>query len=211
VGAFGRLEVASEPSGASVSVDGVRRGTTPLALDGVAAGDRRVVIANGSTTITRTVRITPGATASVVASVAPRGTAGGWVQIKAPFEMQVSEDGELLGTTRAERLMLPTGRHQLVVGNPAYEFSTSATVDIVADRTASVQVDVPNGTMHVNAIPWAEVSIDGRPYGVTPLGNLSLSVGPHEVTFRHPQFGERRRTVQVAARTPVRVGVDFNQ
>ncbi len=209
--ATGRLEISSDPPGANVSVDGVRRGVTPLAIDSVDAGEHRVAISNGTTTITRTVRLAAGATASVMASVAPRGTSGGWVSFRTPFEMQVFEEGELIGTTRAERLMLPAGRHQLLIANSAYEFSTAATVDVAADRTASVRVDVPNGTVHINAIPWAEVSIDGRAYGVTPLGNLSVPVGPHDIVFRNPQFGERRRTVQVTARTPVRVGVDFNQ
>jgi hypothetical protein len=53
------------------------------------------------------------------------------------------------------------------------------------------------------------VSIDGRPVGTTPLGNLSLPIGSHEVVWRHPEFGERRRTITVAARSPLRIGMEF--
>jgi serine/threonine-protein kinase len=63
----------------------------------------------------------------------------------------------------------------------------------------------------VNALPWAEVSLDGRPLGITPLGNISVPIGSHEVVWRHPQLGERRRTVAVTASSAVRVGMDFSK
>jgi hypothetical protein len=47
--------------------------------------------------------------------------------------------------------------------------------------------------------------------GQTPLSSLSLAVGPHQVTFRHPQFGERTERIVVTARGVNRVAVDFNK
>jgi serine/threonine-protein kinase len=72
-------------------------------------------------------------------------------------------------------------------------------------------VTIPNGSLSISALPWAEVLVDRRPVGTTPLGNLSVPVGTHEIVWRHPQLGERTRTVTVPARTPVRVGVDFSR
>jgi len=54
------------------------------------------------------------------------------------------------------------------------------------------------------------VFVDGRSFGVTPLGSISLPTGSHEVVWRHPQFGEKRRTVVVGAQTPARATVDLN-
>ena len=34
-------------------------------------------------------------------------------------------------------------------------------------------------------------------YGETPLGNLSIVPGEHEIVFRHPQLGERREKIIV--------------
>ena len=45
--------------------------------------------------------------------------------------------------------------------------------------------------------------------GETPLGNLPVTIGPHEVIFRHPQFGEKRQAVSVTLNAPVRVTVDM--
>ena len=47
--------------------------------------------------------------------------------------------------------------------------------------------------------------------GVTPLGNIKVPIGSHEIVWRHPTLGERKRVVQVTAKTPVRVGMDFRQ
>jgi hypothetical protein len=62
-----------------------------------------------------------------------------------------------------------------------------------------------------NAVPWAEVWVDGQRFGETPLGNVRLPVGPHEVVFRHPQLGERRTVAMVRADSAERVTVSFER
>ena len=208
----GRLEVTSDPPGARVTVDGVQRGATPLTLTDVAIGERRIVIGADQTTVQRTVSVTAGATSTVmVALAAPAGSAGGFARLETPIEMQVFEGGQLIGTTTASRLMLPAGRHDLEVGSVALEFRAPIRIDIQAGRTTTVNVPIPNGSLSVNALPWAEVLIDGQPAGTTPLGNLTVPIGTHEIVWRHPQLGERSRTVTVPARTPVRLGMDLSR
>ena len=63
--------------------------------------------------------------------------------------------------------------------------------------------------MAINAIPWAEVLVDGTRVGETPIGNITVPIGTHEVIFRHPELGERRLTVTVTTGEPVKVGVDL--
>ena len=112
--AAGRLEVTSEPPGSPVKVDGAAAGTTPLVLDGLKAGNHKIIVGSGDTAFKRTVTVVPGATASIVASIGQQALAsGGWLTFKAPFDMQVFEDGRQVGTTSADRLMLPTGTHRL--------------------------------------------------------------------------------------------------
>jgi hypothetical protein len=53
------------------------------------------------------------------------------------------------------------------------------------------------------------VFIDGQRVGETPIGNLSVPIGPHEVVFRHPQFGEKRHAISVTLSGPVRLSVDM--
>jgi hypothetical protein len=70
---------------------------------------------------------------------------------------------------------------------------------------------MPTGTISLNATPWAEVFIDGRSVGVTPIANAQVSVGQHDLAWRHPQLGEKRSTVVVGAQTPARATMDLNQ
>jgi hypothetical protein len=81
--------------------------------------------------------------------------------------------------------------------NTAVGFRTQQTVTIKAGQIVALTVTPPPGRLSINASPWAQVSIDGNPVGETPLANVTAPVGEHEVTFRHPQLGERRETVLV--------------
>ncbi|ODS52040.1 MAG: hypothetical protein ABS36_17925 [Acidobacteria bacterium SCN 69-37] len=212
VASTGRLEIRSATPGTPVAVDGVASGVTPVTIDAIAPGAHRVAIGTGATAVYRTVTVEAGATATVTAPApAPSGALGGWLVFTAPFPMQVFEHGRLLGTTRADRLMLPAGSHDLTLVAEDYELQLAATTAVGAGRTAEVPVVVPNGQLSINAVPWAEVWLDGQPLGTTPLANLPVVVGDHEVVWRHPEFGERRRTIRVTARTPTRVGTDLTQ
>ena len=65
--------------------------------------------------------------------------------------------------------------------------------------------------MSINAVPWAEVFIDGTRVGETPLGNLPQTLGPHEIVFRHPQLGERRVNTLVTLKETNRISMDMRQ
>jgi PEGA domain len=208
----GRLEVTSDPAGAEVVIDGTIKGTTPFVVPAIAPGAHRVVIANAETTVNRNVTVNAGATASVVASLA-RGTtrtAAGLVTIQSPIELDILEGKKRLGTTESGVKLTP-GRHVLELVAVALDFRATMSVDVPSSGTASAAVAVPNGVLSVNASPWAEVFVDGKSMGITPLANLSVLIGTHEILWRHPQFGERRQTVVVKAQTPVRIGMDFNR
>ena len=84
-------------------------------------------------------------------------------------------------------------------------------VHVNAGKTTTTRIDVPNGTMSLNAAPWAEVFVDGERVGETPIGNLSRPIGRHEVIFRHPQLGERHETVVVTLQGTARLGVDLQK
>jgi hypothetical protein len=205
------LEVASDPPGARVSVNGLSRGVTPLVLDELPAGSHTVSIFLHGAAVQRTVRLGPGRTAAVIASFAPRGPVEGWLSIQASFEMQVREYGALVGTTSAGRLAMPAGRHEVMLVSEAYGFRTRAEIQISSGEVTTLAIQVPSGLLSVTALPWAEVWIDGKPAGATPLTDLPVPVGPHELVFAHPEFGERRQSVAVTAAAPAHVSVDFTR
>jgi len=105
--------------------------------------------------------------------------------------------------------MITAGRHELDLVNDTLGYRASRVVVVGAGKVASISLDLPMGVINLNAAPWAEVWIDGRRVGETPIGNLSVSIGPHEVVFKHPQFGEKRQAISVTLGAPVRLSVDM--
>jgi hypothetical protein len=81
----------------------------------------------------------------------------------------------------------------------------------MAGQTTPIRVDPPKVSVSVNARPWAEVLLDGSSVGQTPIANLLVAVGPHEMVFRHPQLAERRQTITVTAKGPNRVAADLTR
>ena len=80
--------------------------------------------------------------------------------------------------------------------NEALGYRTTRSVEVAPGRVTAVRAGLPKGSMAVNALPWAEVSIDGeRASG--PHRQRLRTVGTHEIVFRHPELGERRTTATV--------------
>jgi hypothetical protein len=210
---FGHLIVRSEPAGARVLVGGVERGIAPVTLDDLSPGEHEVTLQTDAATSRHTVVVQAGSTASLVVPIAGAvaGPVSGWVTIKAPFRMEIYQQGRLLGTNEAERLMMTAGRHELELVNDALGYRVTRVVQVPPGRTATIDLEVPRGVVNLNAIPWAEVWIGGQKVGDTPIGNLSVPIGAHEVIFRHPQFGEKRHAISVTLGAPVRVSVDMKQ
>ena len=210
----GMLVVHSQPAGANVTVDGVARGVTPLTVEGLASGDHEVILQGATGTSRHTVKVLAGTTASLVAPATPAapatdGPVSGWISVKAPFLIEIREDGNLIGTTETDRLMLAAGRHVLEFANQTVGYRQSRTVHVVPGKVVALAIELPQGTVNLNASPWAEVWLDGRRIGETPIGNLAVPIGPHEIVFRHPELGEKKHAVSVTTAAPVRLSVSM--
>jgi hypothetical protein len=209
----GQLQIQSQPAGARVSVDGVDRGVAPLTVSSLSPGDHEVVLKSDAGTARQVVSVQAGATASLVAPVSggenTSGPVSGWVSVTAPVSVEIREGGKLLGTSDADRLMLAAGKHELEIGNEMLGYRVTRVVQVPPGKVAPIKIDLPNGVVNLNASPWAEVWIDGKRVGETPIGNLSVPIGPHEVVFKNPQLGEKRHAISVSLAAPVRVSIDM--
>jgi PEGA domain len=207
----GTLEITTEPPGLQVTVDGTPRGASPVSVTDLSPGSHEVAVARGSSFVRRVVAVEAGVPTAVLISTQAEGIASGWLTVSGPVPVQIFENGALIGTSDAARLLLPVGRHKLEFTNDTFGYRVRQTVQITARQAATLSLEPVTGTLSVNAQPWAEVWVDGRRIGETPIGNLSLPIGNHELTVRHPQLGERRQTVAVGANGPSRVGIDLRQ
>jgi hypothetical protein len=228
ISALGRVSIQSTPAGASVLLDGQLRGVTPLELADVSAGDHELVLDFGGHRVRQTVSVAAGATTALALPIEapPMAMAGmvpappaaapppppttGTVTVQAPFDMEVYEGDTLIGMSGG-RLTLQPGPHVLEIVSQTLAFRTEARVDVVAGKNSRVPVALPKGTVHLNAAPWAEVWVDGQKVGETPIGNLSLTIGPHEIVFKHPDLGEQAHAATVTAAAPLRLSVDMTK
>jgi hypothetical protein len=209
----GGLQITTDPSGARVLVDGEERGVAPLTVAELKVGDHLVTVrgARGDP-VNRTVSVQEGTVASLVISMNGSGAyASGWLAISSRVPLQIWEKGTLVGTTEMPRVLLPAGAHELELVNSALGFREVRSVQVAAGQPTAVALTLPTGTISINALPWAEVWIDGQRAGETPIGNLSIEIGHHDVLFRHPELGEQKKTVAVAVGAPARVGVDMKK
>jgi hypothetical protein len=131
--------------------------------------------------------------------------------VLSPIELHVLDGERVLGASGDGPIIARAGRHQFDFVNSVIGYRVRREVDVKPGQIASVSIAIPNGILNVNATPWATVFIAGTPYGETPLGNLSIVPGEHEIVFRHPQLGERRERVIVRPGVPGRVAVNLQR
>lgn len=209
----GGLQIATEPPGARVWIDGQPRGAAPVTVSDLTVGDHGVTVRSGSgEVVNRTVSVQEATMGTLVISMnGSAAFASGWLAITSEVPLQVRENGTVVGTTDTPRILLPAGAHELELVNAGLDYRIARSVRITAGQTATLGLRAPMGTLSVNALPWAEVWIDGQRAGETPIGNFSIAIGNHELLFRHPELGEQRMTVAVGAAAPRRVGVDMRK
>ena len=210
---LGQLQVRTDPPGARISIDGTPLGKTPMTIVELAPGEHTVTLENDLGSVTQKVMIEAGMPASLVVPMGapPGAVASGWLSVTAPLVVDLQENGRLLGNSGIDRIMLPAGKHEIELVNEHVGYRETRTVQVSPGRTAAISVTLPKGTVSLNAIPWASVSIDGESIGDTPIGNFPLTVGPHEVVFRNAELGEQRRIITVTMRSPVRLSVDLTK
>jgi len=206
----GALRVQTDPPGQTVSIDGSERGRSPLTIDALAAGDHSVSVRGTSGTVRKMVAVRAGETVSLVVSpIAPAVAAPGWLSVQSSARLDLRENGKLIGTTETEQLMLPAGEHTIEVVNDTIGYRSQRTIEVAPGKTTTIPIEMPFGAVSINALPWADVWINGDRVGETPIANLARRVGSYEVIFRHPEFGEKRETITVTLRQTARIGVDM--
>ena len=183
-----------------------------LTLDNLSPGQHRVVLKANGSEVQQTVRVEAGATVSVVAPLKPKASASGWIAIESPVEVDVFADGALVGTSRSPKILLQEGEHTLGTDQREHWISREAVCAGECGHTGERKCGASGEyTIEITAVPWAEVWVDGKSVGVTPIGKMPITIGPHEVVFRHPELGEKTVSAVVKAGETTSVTVDLTR
>jgi len=81
--------------------------------------------------------------------------------------------------------------------NEQFNYRVTERLDVRPGETTAHTVQLPMGTVRVTAPAGAAIFVDGKPVAGTPSEGLSVPIGSHEISARHPDLGERRMSVDV--------------
>ncbi len=154
---------------------------------------------------------------------------------------EVTIDGTLVGQTPQDGLPLAPGAHTVVLRCPPTGHELTRTVELAPGEPLRLHADLsidpptarvlaastgdheeveppvepprPSATVPVsiNAVPWAEVRVDGRAVGQTPLRAFPLRPGRHTVELECPPLGhDARYSFDVEPGQPLRLFADMN-
>jgi hypothetical protein len=199
---LGSLKVTTHPAGARILVDGTYRGTAPLTVEGLPVGKHTVTAESSAGTVKNQVQVAENEVVDLDV-----GIFSGWLSVFAPVEVRVFDGGRLLGTSLDGRFLVSPGPHVLEIVNQRLGYRVTRQVEIEPGRHTAMSVEVPDGTIVIEAPDGTRVTVDGRPAGTTPLEHVTAPIGTREVRLEHPSIGERRVTVTVAVGTPARVSL----
>ncbi|MBZ0263477.1 protein kinase [bacterium] len=115
------------------------------------------------------------------------------------------ENQFLVQTPFDSALTLPAGTVSLTFVNPEIPPVTKQ-FSITSSDTLMEKIDLLSmvGIVEfIDAYPWAEVYLDGDYIGRTPLGRrIFLTEGVHQVQFKHPQYGDQKKTIDINPGAP---------
>jgi hypothetical protein len=215
----GALSITSTPAGASVSVDGTSRGTTPVTLTGLSASTHTVRLSlQGYGDVTKTVTITAGGTNTLSVPLEKSSSATGALQvISTPDGAAITIDGGPQGTTPNTISGLAAGSHTIKVTKSGYTDyqtpvtvtggkTTQLTVTLVSGNGPSPTVTTTKntgsgtGSISVSSSPaGAAINLDGWDKGKTPATLDQVKAGSHTLTLSLAGYADKILTVPVDA------------
>ena len=203
---FGDLKVDSNPSGAEVFIDGDQKGTTPIALENLPKGTRKVMLKKkGFDFWQGNVEIVPLEKAHVSAELAA--SYGSLKVISEPNGAEVLIGGKSMGKTPLMIEKVKKGKTNVEARKACFAMTKKA-VTILAGQETNVRFDLENvcGSIAVDSKPTgATWYLDGKQMGITPgkIGNVRK--GKHQVKIVKGNYDDWSGKVQITVGETVKV------
>jgi len=137
------------------------------------------------------------------------------VTVAANFPAKVIVDGKSLGDPAPQfQLSLAPGKHEIRYVIEGYK-EAKQTVEVKAGGGNNFQYQFPDWgkltVQHSPGSPAGEIAIDGEAKGKTPLVDLKISAGSHDVVVTKDGFESSRQTLTVEPRRTTTVTVSLKK
>ncbi len=180
----GELKVFTKPQGATVYVDGINMGITPIMIRDVAAGEHLVrIVKRGYITGQNRVKIEIGQTRSISLSLQHVA----FVSVLAdPKSAVIIINGNEAGRGVVSSYEVPAGDARIQVEAPGYEVFKK-TVKLNTGDTERMEVKLLSsfGILSINSDPpGAEVYINDKKTGKTPYKNSRIVPGNYKINIK---------------------------
>lgn len=211
---FGLLTVDTNPSGATISLDGNTIGQTPLRPTRIKAGQYRLSVTLPSyVPLLRPINLKPGEKIRVDEDL--EADFGSLHVTSTPTKASVTIDGERRGTTPLNLRGIPAGKYQVTVSSdPEAYASWTRTVNIEKGGAShSVRATLErreSETMITTNPPGATVFLDGERVGKTTWRGRLLG-GSHQLELVLPRYMPLEKRLIVRPPQPVELRVDLRR
>ncbi len=116
----------------------------------------------------------------------------GSLELSSDPPLWVFFQGRSLGETPLKGVKLPPGQHVLRLANRAAHVERTVKVTVRAGETTLKRITLEKGSLAVRATPWAEVYLEGRRLGTTPMAPFELYEGKYTLVFKNPTTGKTK-------------------
>jgi hypothetical protein len=138
---------------------------------------------------------------------------GTLILLISPSGAEIKIDGKKVGIAPLETLALNAGKHNIEISYPNYaKIVQGITIQGGAELRLSFTLQPLTGNLSVSSNPLgAEVEINGKPWGKTPLKNLKIPIGSHLVQIRYPGYRPTTKRINISPQQSENISVVLSE
>ena len=208
----GSISIKSEPSNATILVNGNNVGSTPDTIKNLKPGKHQVEVRmDGLDNWSNSVEVTAGKESTVTALL--QKITGPISITSTPVKARIYIDGEEVGTTPAKLPSIPIGTHEIEVKIDGHEdWKKSIVIKKEKEMSLNAVLQLNIGSISIESYPEnAIINLDGKDVGKAPKRLTDIIVGTHEIEVLMEGYVTWKRTIKLKAGKDISLTADLKK
>lgn len=213
----GTLAVKTSPSGASVYINGIYQGTSPVTATGIRPGTYTIIAEmSGAESVTEIITMTGSEYRTVTLNLGGTGTI---TFTSEPSGAYIELDGTIIGTTPHTEIDITPKEHQIVITKNGY-YNWRETIDMAGGGSryvyATLSSVAPENAIRIQSVPsGAAIYLNGIYQGETMENGYfpitDLRTGQHTILLRLKGYDDFEETVSLSEGETITVTADMEE